>query len=121
VIGLIFYGRREFVEVLDCYLKRNLVENGGMLDEVIFAVHTDKTDDLEYLDQLVATSASYTKYKTEKDYEWLVGSWEKVERGNLYIKIDDDVVGYPISVYCGKRAAANPINRCTLKTTPLPQ
>jgi hypothetical protein len=73
-------------------LQRNLVENGGMLDEVIFAVHTDNEHDLEYLDQLVNTTHSYTKYQQEKDYEWLVGSWEKVERGNIYIKIDDDVV-----------------------------
>lgn len=108
VIGLIFYGRREFVQVLDCYLKRNLAENGGLLDEVIFAVHTDNTTDLEYLDQLVETSPSYTKYKTEKEYEWLVGSWEKVERGNLYIKIDDDVVRVPDLTYHKRSAIANP-------------
>jgi hypothetical protein len=111
VIGLVFYGRKDFVEILDCYLKvricrygeignqadvmtsqRNLVENGGIMDEVIFAVHTDNQHDLEYLDQLVNTTHAYTKYQQEKDYEWLVGSWEKVERGNIYIKIDDDVV-----------------------------
>ena len=62
------------------------------MDEVIFAVHTDIKHDLEYLDQLVNSTAGYTKYQQEKEYEWLVGSWEKVERGNIYIKIDDDVV-----------------------------
>jgi hypothetical protein len=68
------------------------VENGGIMDEVIFAVHTDNQHDLEYLDQLVNSTAGYTKHQTEKEYEWLVGSWEKVERGNIYVKIDDDVV-----------------------------
>jgi hypothetical protein len=74
------------------FLQRNLVENGGILDEVIFAVHTDNKRDLEYLDQLVNTTEAYTKHQQENDYEWLVGSWEKVERGNIYVKIDDDVV-----------------------------
>ncbi|KAF2433021.1 hypothetical protein EJ08DRAFT_669189 [Tothia fuscella] len=92
VIGLVFYGRKQFVEILDCYLKRNLKENGGILDEVIFAVHTDNEGDLEYLDRLVNTTSSYTKYKQEGEYESWVGSWEKVERGNIYVKIDDDVV-----------------------------
>jgi hypothetical protein len=63
-----------------------------MLDEVIFAVHTDIQHDLEYLDQLVNSTAAYTKYQQEGEYEWLVGSWEKVEKGHIYIKIDDDVV-----------------------------
>jgi hypothetical protein len=63
-----------------------------MLDEVIFAVHTDKKHDLEYLDQLVNTTQSYTKYEEKKKYKSYVNSWETVEKGNIYIKIDDDVV-----------------------------
>lgn len=110
VIGLVFYGRKEFVEVLDCYLKRNLVENGGIMDEVIFAVHTDIEHDLEYLDQLVNSTAGYTKYQQEKEYESLVGSWEKVERGNIYIKIDDDVVYFEEDAIASivKRMVENP-------------
>jgi hypothetical protein len=65
------------------------------MDEVIFAVHTDIEHDLEYLDQLVNSTAGYIKYQQGKEYEQLVGSWERVERGNIYIKIDDDVVSIP--------------------------
>src|ERR1700710_1343156 len=38
IVGLVFYGRPETVSILDCYLKRNLVQNGGMLDEVVWIV-----------------------------------------------------------------------------------
>lgn len=41
VIALIFYGRPETVSILDCYMKQNLVSNGGLLDEVHWAVNTD--------------------------------------------------------------------------------
>jgi hypothetical protein len=88
-----------------------------MLDEVIFAVHTDIKSDLEYLDVLINSTASYTKYQQEGEYEWLVGSWEKVEKGNIYIKIDDDVVSVERSWY-HLRDMADRRNRFTLKTMP---
>jgi hypothetical protein len=112
IIGLVFYGRKEFVSILDCYLqvcmifscfviwltnppKRNLVENGGLLDEVIFAVNTENQDDLAYLDELVAANPKYRTYEAHNEnYEhggWQ-GTWSAVEHGNIYIKIDDDVV-----------------------------
>ena len=59
IIGLIFFGRQRTVEILDCYLKRNSVSNGGFLDEVLWVANTNNTDDLKYLDKLVKTSASY--------------------------------------------------------------
>lgn len=34
VSAIVFYGRRDFVRVLDPYLKRNLVSAGGLLEEV---------------------------------------------------------------------------------------
>jgi hypothetical protein len=34
IIGLIFFGRRDRASILDCYLKNNLVNSGGWLDEV---------------------------------------------------------------------------------------
>jgi len=110
VIGLVFYGRKEFVEILDCYLRRNLVRNGGMLDEVVFAVHTDKENDLAYLDQLVNGTEGYRKYQQQNEYEWLVGSWEVVEKGNIYVKIDDDVVFFEDDAVAAivKRMVENP-------------
>ncbi|KAI9719704.1 MAG: hypothetical protein M1828_006137 [Chrysothrix sp. TS-e1954] len=97
VVGLIFFGRRSRVSILDCYLKRNLVENGGVLDEVRFIARTDNAEDLEYLDELVRTSKSYTRVnitnshgKTNKVNYGQV--WDLAKKGELYIKLDDDVV-----------------------------
>jgi hypothetical protein len=91
IIGLVFYGRRQFVEVLDCYLKRNLVKNGGVMDEVIFVVHTDNKEDLLYLDQIVNSTDGYKKHEQEKKFDGWVGPWELVERGNIYMKIDGEL------------------------------
>lgn len=93
VIALVFFGRRELVEVLDCYIQRNLKANGGLLDEVIFVVHTDIDEDLEYLETLVPRRPEYTKYEVKGTYRWLMGSWEPVtDPDAIYVKIDDDVV-----------------------------
>lgn len=91
IIGLIFFGRPDRVAILDCYLKKNLVENGGFLDEVHWVANTNNEQDLHYLDQLVPTSPSYSRVDLpELGFEKV---WEHaIERGNLYIKIDDDVV-----------------------------
>lgn len=95
IIALIFYGRPETVSILDCYLKQNLVSNGGFLDEVHWAVNTDDPPRLAYLDGLVKTSNSYIKVKLPGlgfDSIWATA----VKRGNIYIKIDDDVVSLRI-------------------------
>lgn len=91
IIGLIFFGRPSVVAILDCYLKKNLVTNGGWLDEVRFMVNTKNEDDIAYLDELVETEALYTKIViSELGYKQ---AWGKgVDRENLYIKIDDDIV-----------------------------
>ena len=94
IVGLIFFGRPDRVAILDCYLKRNLVENGGFLDEVHWVANTKKEQDLQYLDELIPTSPSYSRVDLpELGFE---NVWEHaIESSNLYIKIDDDVVGGP--------------------------
>lgn len=91
IIALIFYGRPSVVAVLDCYLKRNLVSNGGFLDEVHWAINTENQEDLAYLDELVKTTDSYKKIDIPGfGYNSI---WEHaVEPEHLYIKIDDDIV-----------------------------
>ncbi|KAL9575939.1 MAG: hypothetical protein Q9212_007541 [Teloschistes hypoglaucus] len=91
IIGLIFFGRPPNIAILDCYLKKNLVTNGGFLDEVHFVVNTDKEQDIKYLDKLVKTSKLYTKViLPELGYKSV---WEhSVEPEHMYIKIDDDMV-----------------------------
>ncbi|KUJ12913.1 uncharacterized protein LY89DRAFT_699490 [Mollisia scopiformis] len=95
LIGLVFFGRREMVKVLDCYLKRNLKDNGGLLDQVIFTVHTDNEEDLAYLEDLLKTSPRYSKHIQTQTYSdgWYTANWEPVKDPKaVYIKIDDDVV-----------------------------
>lgn len=91
IIALIFYGRPETVSILDCYMKQNLASNGGFLDEVHWAVNTENPESLQYLDELVKTSTGYKKIILPGlGFESI---WEHaVEKGNLYIKIDDDIV-----------------------------
>ena len=77
-------------------MKQNLVSNGGFLDEVHWAVNTDKEDDLKYLDRLVETSEEYKKIVLPGlgfDSIWK----HAVTKGNLYIKIDDDIVSLDLT------------------------
>ena len=93
--GLVFYGRHVTVEILDCYLRKNLVSNGGRLDAVHFVVNTDDEADLAWIDQLVSQVEDYKAIRLEegtdpRDYERV---WaQAVESGHLYIKFDDDLV-----------------------------
>ena len=91
VIGLIFFGRQQTVEILDCYLKRNLVSKGGFLDEVLWVANTNNEDDLKYLDKLVKTSPLYKNLTiVDLGYDSV---WEHaVDDKNMFIKIDDDMV-----------------------------
>ncbi|OCT51214.1 hypothetical protein CLCR_08554 [Cladophialophora carrionii] len=95
VIGLVFFGRKSRVEILRCYLERNLVDHGGWLDEIHWVKNTDNSDDLKYLEEILASSP---RYKTvELEGVGFVGygqAWGKLERGSLYVKIDDDVVWF---------------------------
>lgn len=91
IIGLVFFGRPSVVAVLDCYLKKNLVSNGGFLDEVHWVVNTGIVEDIHYLDRLVKTSERYKKIIIPS--LGFNSIWEHaVEREHMYIKIDDDMV-----------------------------
>lgn len=94
VVGLVFYGRREYVEILDYYLQRNLKHNGGLLDEIVLSVNTDNSEDLEYLEMLLSKRPGYTKHTPSGGYSRYQGQWEAAleSRENIYIKIDDDIV-----------------------------
>ncbi|KAL8973531.1 MAG: hypothetical protein Q9197_002218 [Variospora fuerteventurae] len=91
VIGLIFYGRPVTVGILDCYLRKNLVTNGGFLDEVHYVVNTDRKQDIKYLDKLIKTEKLFKKVTLpELGYNSI---WKhSVEPEHMYIKIDDDMV-----------------------------
>ena len=101
IIGLIFFGRQRTVEILDCYLKRNLVSNGGFLDEVLWVANTNNEDDLKYMDKLVQTSSLYKNLTLiDLGYDSV---WEHaVDDKNMFIKIDDDMVGFALTIPSSK-------------------
>ena len=67
-------------------------DNGGILDEVIFAAGTDVKEDLEYLDTVIPLHPNYIRGNdTHSGHRWW--AWEYMnERESIYVKIDDDVV-----------------------------
>ncbi|KAK7610902.1 hypothetical protein IWX49DRAFT_625516 [Phyllosticta citricarpa] len=92
IVGLVFFGRPESVGILDCYLKRNLVSNGGLLDEVIFLARTTKQEDLEWLDALVTEEPAYTRIDLLFEGIDYASAYDVCENGTMYIKMDDDLV-----------------------------
>ncbi|EEA24604.1 hypothetical protein TMatcc_007708 [Talaromyces marneffei ATCC 18224] len=82
VVAVVEYGNWERSSILDCYLRRNLVEYGGLLDEVIFIPGTSDRRHLEWLYETVNKSESYSIHQ----------SLPAVDAKNVYIKIDGDVV-----------------------------
>jgi hypothetical protein len=85
-------GRRQYVDILDCYLKQNLAAHGGYLDEVHFIMNTEDQDDRMWLDTLISTSEHYKKIDHDITDNFL-DLWKyAMERDTMYIKIDDDLV-----------------------------
>ncbi|MCJ1309322.1 hypothetical protein MMC25_002981 [Agyrium rufum] len=92
VVALVFFGRKRFITVLQCYLERNMVENGGVIDEIVFMVKTEVEEDLAYLPELLASNPKYRalyQHQTGSDYSQM---WNMCEKGIMYVKIDDDVL-----------------------------
>ena len=95
IYGIVFYGRHATVEILDCYLRKNLVSNGGWLDAVHFIINTDDEADLAWIDNMVGQVRDYKKIEMDegtdpRDYEKV---WRQaVQPGHLYVKFDDDLV-----------------------------
>lgn len=92
------------MDVLDCYLRKNLVINGGVLDEIRFIVHTREEEDRQWLEDLVQRDNlqdHYTlQYEDTARGDWnLWGSgfkniWSNMtDPDTIYVKIDDDIVG----------------------------
>lgn len=95
VVARVFYGRHASLEILDCYLRRNLKRNGGLLDHVEFYIHQVSDADSLYVQELLFRNPDYSArypaitHTNKKDYS--VG-YNETEDDVLYFKIDDDVV-----------------------------
>jgi hypothetical protein len=111
IVALVFYGRPASVSILDCYLRvssvllltqhtlsltqswqRNLVENGGVLDEVVFLARTKNENHLAWLDQLVETSDAYRRHDLQFSSNDFSSAYDICKSGVMYVKIDDDIV-----------------------------
>ncbi|KAK2799448.1 hypothetical protein FQN51_006935 [Onygenales sp. PD_10] len=73
---------------------RNMVDNGGWLDEVLWVVNTKNHEDLKYFEEIIASSPRYKKldigrYVRAADYRQI---WKLLQRETIYVKIDDDVL-----------------------------
>lgn len=93
VIGLIFFGRKDRVQILKCFLDRNLAVNGGWLDEIHWVRNTGIKEDVDYLHEIIDNNPAYKQIEIKET--GFVGyglAWTTLEEGAIYVKIDDDVV-----------------------------
>lgn len=95
IIGILFFGRRDTLSVLECYLRANLVSYGGFLDEIHFVVNTGNEDDIAWLANMVVQVKDYKRVELKEDgftqnFNSIYA--QSIERDHMYIKIDDDLV-----------------------------
>lgn len=95
VVARVFYGRRDRVEILECYLRRNLKQNGGLLDQVDFVYQTGSgfgivhPDDIDYLNALTEVEPAYNQVQRSGGFGH---RYDDCLDDVIYFKIDDDVV-----------------------------
>ncbi|GIL74373.1 hypothetical protein Vretimale_2088 [Volvox reticuliferus] len=93
IVGVVFYGRRDRVRILDCYLQRNMASNGGLLTYVVFVTATWQPEDVEFLDRLIAMrGGEYRKLYPQRLDKGYTGHYAWMDPTTIYVKIDDDVV-----------------------------
>jgi len=91
--AIVFYGRQRYVQILNCYLERNLIDNGGVLQEIIFVAKTNNKADLAYLDSLIASHPKRYSRKNVTNLGWSFDAHYKgLNPEQYYFKIDDDIV-----------------------------
>lgn len=63
-----------------------------MLDSVIFLERTKDLADLALLDRLIASEPDYVRLKVDLDKGGYASSYDAIENGVMYVKMDDDIV-----------------------------
>ncbi|KAI1181004.1 hypothetical protein F4777DRAFT_182606 [Nemania sp. FL0916] len=96
IIAMLFFGRRRYVDILDCYLQQNLAANGGYLDEVWFMLHTPDETDIAWVKKLANGTKDYKIVddepcrKNDHKYGCL---WDyAIDDHTIYLKLDDDII-----------------------------
>jgi hypothetical protein len=89
ITALVFFGRKQSVEILIKYLIVNLRKNGGILDRIKFAVKTKNKDDLNYLNELIKL---YPNDFSKAEFNTFASMYDLIENDEYFFKIDDDIV-----------------------------
>ncbi|KAE8374306.1 hypothetical protein BDV26DRAFT_284369 [Aspergillus bertholletiae] len=87
IVALVPFRSHERTEILDCYLQRNLIDNHGFLDQVIFIPQTNDTKSLEWLASTVKRTPLY-QVSGFADYI----QWGGMDSNVMFIKIDGDII-----------------------------
>ncbi|KAH1269188.1 hypothetical protein KXX33_003693 [Aspergillus fumigatus] len=88
IVALVPYKHHEQTSVLDCYLQtqKNLVNNHGFLDKVVFIPQTNDTASLEWLASIVQKTSAYSVWTSPAD------AYGKMNSRTLFVWLDGDVV-----------------------------
>jgi hypothetical protein len=93
-----------------------------MLDEVIFLARTQNEEDLDWLDQLVASEPLYIRQDVSTYGGEYASSYDLIEDDVMYIKIDDDIVSIQAlrPMHTIPKTQLTQMNRFSSRTAPSP-
>lgn len=63
-----------------------------MLDGVIFLERTTDPANVALLDKMIASEPDYIRWKVDLSKDGYASSYDRIEDGVMYIKMDDDIV-----------------------------
>jgi hypothetical protein len=96
LVAVVFYGRRDRASILECYLRKNLVSNGGWVDQVVWVVNTEVKEDRSYANEIAKAATEYKVLPIigepgAPNYDQI---WSQAfaDEEAVYVKIDDDVI-----------------------------
>ena len=92
IYALVLYTRKNHASILLRYLLPNLTKNGGILHKIVFAVKTNNTESLNYLESILKKNEPYLqqiRFSNSNRYREI---YTKLEDDDLIFKIDDDIV-----------------------------
>ena len=90
--ALVFFGRKAQMSILMRYLIKNLKTNGGVLDKIVFAVKTNKKEDLNYLDSIMNQNKTYFQRVTFQNTKRFREIYITLQDNDMVFKMDDDIV-----------------------------
>ena len=92
IYALVLYTRKNHASILLRYLLPNLTKNGGILHKIVFAVKTNNTESLNYLESILKKNEPYLqqiRFSNSNRYREI---YVTLRDDDLIFKIDDDIV-----------------------------